>query len=99
MSTRRNPSMSDRRLRALLKQLRETPAAPQDFRARVLDRLADDGLLRAGSAPKPSLRARFGAWLRPAPLGLAACGALALALLLRPVPDPRALAAPATARP
>jgi hypothetical protein len=97
MSTRRNPSMSDRRLRALLKQLRETPAAPQDFRARVLHRLADDGMLRGQAASKPSLRARLSVWLRPATLGLAACGALALAVVLRPVPPPQAF--PAASRP
>ena len=98
MGKRLHPSMSDRRLRALLQQLREAPAAPQDFRARVLDRLAEDGVLRSEAVSKPGLRSRLQEWLRPAPLGLAACGALALALLFRPAPNPQALAAVATVR-
>lgn len=94
MATRRNPSMSDRRLRALLKQLRENPAAPQDFRARVLDRLADDGLLPSRAAAKPDWRQRVSGWLRPLPMGLAAACSLALIVLLRPAPAPLALAQP-----
>jgi len=93
MPSRRNPSMSDRKLRQLLKQLRESPAAPQDFRAEVLGRLADDGLLPSRSVAKVGLRERLSAWLRPASLGLAAAGALALALVLRPVPAPQTVAA------
>jgi hypothetical protein len=86
--------MSDRRLRALLKQLREAPAAPQDFRARVLGRLADDGLLPSHAAPRLGWIGRLPRWLKPAPLGLAACGALALALVMRQVP--RQAVAPAS---
>jgi hypothetical protein len=88
MSIRRNPSMSDRRLRALLKQLRENPAAPQDFRARVLDRLAGEGLLPSTAAPKAGWLDRLAPWLRPAPMGLAAACALALVLVLRPSTPP-----------
>ena len=96
MSTRRPPSISDRRLSAMLKRLRESPAAPQDFRARVLGRLAEDGLIPALAAAKPGWRGRLSAWLRPLPLGLAASCALALALVLRPAPPtPR----PGAARP
>jgi hypothetical protein len=94
MAPRRNPSMSDRRLHALLKQLRENPAAPQDFRAKVLGRLAEDGLIPSVAAAKPGLRERLSAWLRPWPLGLAASCALALVLLLRPVAAPRPVAQP-----
>jgi hypothetical protein len=87
MQKKRTPSLTDQRLRQLLKQLREEPAAPQDFRDKVLARLEHDGVLprRAPSMPVASWTQRLQALWRPAGLGLAAAGALALLLVLRPV--------------
>lgn len=59
--------LSDARLKALLRALREEPAAPEGFSARVLDSLRAQGMLpRASKAPAPAAEARpsFGAALR-----------------------------------
>ena len=83
---KRPPSLTDRRLRLLLKQLREEPAAPQDFRDRVLARLEGEGVLpRPAAVAAPGWGQRLRAWLRPAGVGLAAAGALAWLLVLRPI--------------
>jgi hypothetical protein len=84
MQKKRTPSLTDQRLRQLLKQLREEPAAPQDFRDKVMQRLQQEGVLAAPPAPaQPSFGERLAAFWRPAGFGLAAAGAMALLLLLR----------------
>jgi hypothetical protein len=77
--------LSDRRLRALLKGLREDVAAPADFRQGVLRRLQAEGLLAAPPAPAPlSWRDRWAAWPAPARLGLGLGAAMALAVVFLP---------------
>lgn len=98
---KRPPSLTDRRLRLLLKQLREEPAAPQDFRDQVLARLEREGVLpRPAAVSAVGWDQRLRAWLRPAVFGLAAAGALAWLLVLRPIaPLPLPSQAPAVAPP
>jgi hypothetical protein len=103
---KRTPSMTDRRLRQLLKQLREEPAAPQGFRDQVLVRLEKEGVLpRRAAAQGAGWRQALQGFWRPAGFGLAAAGAWALLLVLnpnRPAPAPLSVAvagAPAAAKP
>lgn len=103
--------LSDRQLRSLLKGLREDVAAPAGFRQGVLKRLQAEGLL--ARPPKATWQPRLSFWtLRPARLGLALGGALALAFVwmgldrsaVPPMAQPQTLsessaAQPATAAP
>jgi FlgD Ig-like domain len=104
MKARGTSKLSDARLKALLKGLREDVAAPQDFRAKVLASLRAEGLIRAmpgpafGAAPRPrvpvslALR-RVAAWMVRRPQwslgGLALGSALALVFMFLAAPSPQ----------
>lgn len=104
---KKNPAqLSDRQLRSLLKGLREDVAAPAGFRQGVLKRLQAEGLL--ASPPKAAWQQRLSAWAwRPARVGLALGGALALAFVwvgmdrppARAVAQPQALTRPLPSHP
>jgi hypothetical protein len=90
-------SISDAKLKALLKGLREDVAAPQNFRAGVLERLRQEGLLPSAAAVSlrpvapSSLWGRLRAGLSSAPRwGLAVGSALALALVFLMLPPAQA---------
>ena len=77
--------LSDRELSDMLKGMREDVAAPPAFRGRVLQRLAQEGLIAAAPAPVAlPWGARVAAWVSLPRLGLLAGAACALALVLLP---------------
>ena len=90
-------SMSDAQLRAALQGLRQEVAAPADFRARVLSRLATEGLLPAQPAPaQPSFLEQLRAAFSPARLALAGSAAT-LTLFVALQQAPKQAASPADA--
>ena len=107
MTVRGSKRLSDARLKALLKGLREDVAAPRDFRERVLLDLRRQGMLKdapgalSGRTTFASLLQGLAAWLPARPrLGLALGAALALAFVLIqrvPVSSRRAVQGPAAA--
>jgi hypothetical protein len=94
MSQKKKDSISDRQLREALGSLRQDVAAPPDFRAKVLKRLAAEGLIQAApKLTKASWLEQLRAWATPLRLSLAASAALAVALTLRFLPGSMAPAA------
>jgi hypothetical protein len=76
----RKDSLSDRQLSALLQGLRGDVAAPADFRARVMQRLQAEGLVKGPALPQATWRTRVSAFFSPKfALGAGALAVLALA--------------------
>jgi hypothetical protein len=96
----RRSAISDRELSQQLAGLREDVAAPVEFRAQLMQRLRSEGLIAGQPAAAPAeagFWTRVAAALTPARLGLAATGALALALILRSLPTTTPQAQPEAA--
>lgn len=102
MKKKRSGILSDHELQTLLKGLRQDVAAPADFRARVLARLVEEGLLSA--VPRPAAPGRLRVWFSPLRLGLGLSAAAALLWVFNALPERRferrvAPAAPSVAVP